>query len=333
MTGVFSCECVVLVALVLVGMAAANAGPWWAPQPSSDDFDAFHALEAADMVPWPHGFNQPLPRRNLTPAELRALGQKFFANVSSLVNATVLAEVIYTWTQPTYRQFQFPLTARPQNDTVLGKLITFLPLSSNPWVGQMFNITATTTAGALAQLANQSDQIWANAAAEIGILQFALSQLPSQPYSDPNAPGVLYRGGGRNALWFCNQFGFDFDLSVDECVAAYFAPSSKLSVATFWSTTTDSSVTNKYKGSILYYILPNPQRSAWHVRNITQINVDTSALEHLYPAYSTFVVSNVTCVGKAPFGFWNVTLIEAGPGSPSGRSKPAGTLPFRRCTA
>jgi hypothetical protein len=319
-----------LLASLVVSLASCQGDSWWAPRPSKSDIRVMHLLEDADIIPWPHGFNQPLPRRNLSPAELKALGQQFFPNVSAAVNATVLAEVIYTWSQPTYRQFQFPLTARPQNNTVLGALITYMPVNSNPWVPAMFNLTGATPAAVLAQLANQSDAVWANAQTEIGVLQYALSQLPSISYND--AP-VLFRGGARNSAWFCNQFSLDFDFSIDECMAAYFNPNSKISVATFWSTTTNPSVSRGYKGAVLYYILPGPFRTSWHARNITTINVDTSNLEVLYPAWSTFTVQNISCVGAAPYGYWNVTLLENGPGKPNSASKPSGQRPFARCTA
>jgi hypothetical protein len=329
---------IAIVLLLTLPISALSSTPWWAkwaPVPSSADFAAIHAMESVEMIPWPHGSHQGGGRHNLSPAQLRAFGQRFFGDAAAHgVNATVLAEIIYTWTQPTYRQFNFPLTARPANDSVLGELITYLPLSQNPWVGEMFNLTATTPQQALAQITAQHSQIWANADIEIRMLQFALSQMEAEDYDDPTAPTVLYRGGARNSAWYCNQYSLDFDLSIDQCISQYFNPLSKLTVSAFWSTSPDASVTQHYRGSVLYYILPDPStRTSWHVRNITQLNIDPSAQEHLYPAFSSFVVLNVTCVGMAPYGFWNVTLLEQGPGKASTPSMPSGIRPFQRCTA
>lgn len=326
-----NCVCVSLVFVCVVR----SQSSWWAPLPSAADFAAIHRMEADQMIPWPHGSHQGGNRHNLTPAQLRALAQQFFAPaIARGVNGTVLAEMIYTWTQPTYRQFNFPLTARPSNDSVLGALITYLPLSSNPWVGEMFDLNGTTTQQVLAQLAAQHNQVWANADVEIRTLQYALSQVTPENYSDPTSPAILYRGGARNAAWYCNQYSLDFDLTIDQCISKYFNPRSRLSVSAFWSTTPDPSVTQHYRGAVLYYILPDPAtRTNWHVRNITQINIDPSAEEHLYPAFSQFTVLNVSCIGQPPYGYWNITLLEGGPGKSTTPSKPSGMRPFQRCTA
>jgi hypothetical protein len=184
-------------------------------------------------------------------------------------------------------------------------------------------------------LPHSNNEVWANADVEIRMLQYALSQVAPDNYSDPNSPSILYRGGARNAAWYCNQYSLDFDLSIDQCISKYFNPQSRLSVSAFWSTTPDPTVTQHYRGSVLYYILPDPAtRSNWHVRNITQINIDPSAEEHLYPAFSQFTVLNVSCCRSGRHtAIGTLRCSRGGPGKSSTPSKPSGTRPFQRCTA
>jgi len=56
-------------------------------------------------------------------------------------NGTIMATVIYTWSQPTYRIANFPLVAKERNITALGNMIVFLPINDNPWVPAMFGLS------------------------------------------------------------------------------------------------------------------------------------------------------------------------------------------------
>ena len=103
------------------------------------------------------------------------------------------------------------------------------------------------------------------------MLEYGLSFLPQVLYK--TVP-LLYRGDGRNVLYFCNQFGEFYGYSVDECVALLFGVGSDLVVSPYWSTTPDKSVTTHYQGVVLYTILPNPSRTGWHGRDINDFNID-----------------------------------------------------------
>jgi hypothetical protein len=321
--------------LFIVDVSSSSSSSWWAPLPTAADFAAIHRMESAehDSVA-----ARQSPRRQSTQPDAGAtarIGATILRRrVAQGVNGTVLAEIIYTWTQPTYRQFNFPLTARPANDSVLGALDHLSATHCQPLGGRNVRLERHHCAASAGS---------ARCAARAGLGQrrrrdshaaVRAEQLAPESYSDPTSPPVLYRGGARNAAWYCNQYSLDFDLSIDQCIAKYFNPRSRLSVSAFWSTTPDPTVTQHYRGSVLYYILPDPTtRTSWHVRNITQINIDPSAEEHLYPAFSQFTVLNVSCVGQPPYGYWNITLLEGGPGKSTTPSKPSGTRPFQRCTA
>ena len=193
----------------------------------------------------------------------------------------------------------------------------------------MFGLTGSTDADVLASLAKRNATVWAEAESEQRILAYALSQLESAAYSDPSSPPVLIRGGGRNIVFFCNQFSTDYGVSVDECVSRYFAPGSVLQVFPNWSTSRDASVTQHYTGSILYHVLPNKQtRKGWHARAIKEFSVDIGSEEWIYPANSRFAVIDVQCL---PNRYWNVTLLEISPGTDSTRSRPSKTMPFKNC--
>lgn len=111
-----------------------------------------------------------------------------------------------------------------------------------------------------------------------------------------------------------------------------FQPRSALVVSPYWSTSPDKSVTTHYQGLVLYYILPDPNRTAWHARDINDFNIDMTAHEHLYPRNSAFTVVSATCVRNQ---FWNVTLIENGASSvkASDVPKPRAPLAVQKCVS
>merc|ERR1712146_192780 len=177
----------------------------------------------------------------------------------------------------------------------------------------------------LASLQQRNATVWQQWQSQQRLLAYALSQLESAPYNDPQSPPYLVRGGGRNIVYFCNQFSTDYGVSVDECVARYFSPGSVIQVFPNWSTSRDSAVTQHYTGTILYHILPNKKlRSGWHARNVEPFSVEMGSEEWLYPSNSRFAVISVECI---PNRFWNVTLLEIEPGTDSTRSVSAGQMP------
>lgn len=238
--------------------------------------------------------------------------------------------MLYTWSLPTYRQFNYPLTARFGNETALGELITYQqPLNTFPWIPQMFGLYGNTNDVVLAQLKTRNATVWAQATSEQRVLAYGLSQLPSQPYDSAGAPPLLVRGGGRNVAFFCNQFSTDYGLSVDECIAKYFAPGSVLQVFPNWSTSSDKSIVAHYTGAVLYTILPNHQsRTGWQAKYVVPFSVEQGNDEWLYAANSRFAVISAEC---SPFHYWNVTLLELNPGDDSTRSLPNKQMPLKTC--
>ena len=283
-------------------------------------------------VPWPHGKNQHGGRKNLSPAQLQKLGVKYFKHLDDSQNGTILATTLYSWTQPTYRQYNFVLSARIHNITALGGLITYMDIDSVPWVPQMFGLIGSTERQVLADLNTKKAAVWKQCATQNIFLTYALHELAHVKYTDSGAPPVLYRGGGRNTVFFCNQFSTDYGLTIDECVSKYFAEGGTIQVYPNWSTTDAKSVTNHYNGGVLYYILPNPTvRNSWHGKNINPFNINKGNDEWLYASNSRFVVKSVTCdtIG----GKWNVTLWEAQPGTLYTRSRPNGRREFENCVS
>ena len=99
----------------------------WSPQvPSADNYDDVYAMIDNEQIPWPHGKNQSGGRKNLTPAEIRALAKKYLSMLPASQNATCIALIIYNWSLPTYRQYNFPQVAMKQNATAIGNMITYL---------------------------------------------------------------------------------------------------------------------------------------------------------------------------------------------------------------
>lgn len=88
------------------------------------------------------------------------------------------------------------------NITTLGALITYLPATQEPYVGQIFGLNATTQAGELMQLAAQIQRVNWWCESEAVVLKYALENLKGTPYS--SVP-VLYRGGGRDVPFFCKS--------------------------------------------------------------------------------------------------------------------------------
>jgi len=286
-------------------LATRLSAQWAPPAPNPATYSDLFDMIGNQQIPWPHGRTQPAPRRNLTPQELIALGKKYFGSLPSTQNSTIVATIVYVWSQPTYRLANFPLVAMTRNLTALGDMITYLPVNDNPWVPAMFGLSGQTDADVIAELLAQNETVYRQCESFAMTLAYGLSNLPPVTYK--NVP-MLYRGDGRNTVYFCNQFGEYYGYSVDECVAMLFAPGSELVVSSFWSSTPDITITSHYEGSVIYYIQPNPQRTSWHARDINDFNIDMSAHEHLYSSNAKFTVVNLTCAGY----YWNVTLMEQG---------------------
>jgi len=192
-----------------------------------------------------------------------------------------------------------------RNLTALGSMITFLPINANPWMPAMFGLSGQNDSDVVDDLLAKNATVYAQCESFALTLAYGLAKLPPVSYS---AVPMLYRGDGRNTIYYCNQFGEYYGYSVDECIAMLFAPGSQIVVSPFWSSTPDRSVIAHYQGSVAYYIVPNPQRASWHARDINDFNIDMSAHEHLFARNSQFTVVNVTCAGY----YWNVTLMEDG---------------------
>eukprot|EP00294_Goniomonas_avonlea_P008841 CAMPEP_0114559222 /NCGR_PEP_ID=MMETSP0114-20121206/10806_1 /TAXON_ID=31324 /ORGANISM="Goniomonas sp, Strain m" /LENGTH=407 /DNA_ID=CAMNT_0001744677 /DNA_START=18 /DNA_END=1241 /DNA_ORIENTATION=- len=304
-----------------------SANAHWGDAPTAAEYDQVNNLMNMGILPWPHGTTTgPYVKRS--PSDLASLGAQYFSQVPSSQNPTVMATVLYDWSQPDYVRFQFPLTT-PNNLTAMEAQINSWPSVGYPHVPQMFNLSGYTPQQNDQQLAEIYPQVQAFSAAETAVLQYSLYTLPSVDYTAATAPQALYRGGGRETTYFCNQFGSQYGVSVDECMVNNFQPGSVLQVNPFWSTTPDESVVAHYRGLSQYTILPNPAvRSGWLPREIDQFSIQVSNKEWLYPHGSQFEVLNATCATSASTGetYWNVFLMELGPDTyqPGKISPPAG---------
>jgi hypothetical protein len=237
-------------------------------------------------------------------------------------NATALALTIYDWTCPDFRRPNFVLTARGNHST-FGDLITYEDPSSFPYVARIFGLDGQTRSDVLTELAANYSLVVGQCQSEVNVLEYALASLPSQQYTDPSAPAVLYRGDGRDVEYFCNQFIQKWGLSIDDCIAKVFAPQSTISVRPFWSTTSDVALTSNYQAAVLYNIMPNPSlRSGWHARSVVDFSVEPSEEEYLYPSDSRFIVQSTQCLTNPSTGrpFWNITLLEINPTMPASTS-------------
>eukprot|EP00294_Goniomonas_avonlea_P016321 CAMPEP_0114544282 /NCGR_PEP_ID=MMETSP0114-20121206/2792_1 /TAXON_ID=31324 /ORGANISM="Goniomonas sp, Strain m" /LENGTH=335 /DNA_ID=CAMNT_0001728649 /DNA_START=11 /DNA_END=1018 /DNA_ORIENTATION=+ len=275
--------------------------------PTQEDYDEVHTLEAIPILPWPHSIQPPF--RRLTPQQILDLANKYFDNVPYPQNASAMVECLFDWSTPDYRRMQFPLTT-PHNLTGMKSQIDYWPLQSFPYCPTMFNLSAVTVAQDDIELTNNFQQILRFCAAETAIIQYALYSLKPAEYGGPGVPDLLYRGGGRNVDFYCNQFGDEYGLSVDDCVARHFYAGNSVKVKTFWSTTPDATVIAHYTGAAQYTIMPSPTRSSWIPREIDMFSTQPTSLEWLYPHGSSFTVINATCDTTTGSPFWKIFLQE-----------------------
>lgn len=255
--------------------------------------------------------------------------------VPSSQNATALALTVYDWTCPDFRRPNFVLTARGNHST-FGDLITYEDPASFPYVARIFGLDGQTRADVLRELAGNYSLVVDQCQSEVTVLKYALTSLPSQQYTDPSAPTILYRGDGRDVEYFCNQFVSKWGMSIDDCIAKVFAPQSTITVRPFWSTTSAVSLTSNYQAAVLYNILPNSSlRSGWHARSVIDFSVEPSEQEYLYPSDSRFVVQSAQCVTNPVNGqpFWNVTLVEINPAFPTQDSSFNPSAPVVQCVS
>jgi hypothetical protein len=269
-------------------------------------------MEAAGVLPWPGTGGH---YRKFTNAQFASLGRQTYPTLPASQNATALVLTIYDWTTPDYRRSNFLITAH-NNITAFGELMLYQSPTRGPHIPRIFALYGSTDSVVLSELQSQWTTVkrWCNS--EATVLQFALLNLPEVKYSQ--GPRILYRGDGRDASHFCNQFTSQFGLSIDACVSKVFAPTSTVTVQTFWSSSPSPSVVTHFSSNVIFNILPNTDpsvRSSWRSRPITPFSVDPSLIEYLFPSGSSYYVESAKCTidPNDNENFWNITLREINP--------------------
>jgi len=272
------------------------------------------------------------PYQQLNYYDWLTLGKQYYPNLPYGQNATTIVMCLYDWSTPDYRRMQFPLTT-PGNVTAFENSINLFPAGYFPYVPEMFNLKASSQSARNAELKKTFDQVSSLSAAEINVIDYGLYSLPEAPYSASKSPKILYRGGGRDVEFYCNQFGSAYGVSIDDCIFRHFYSGNNIQVNSFWSTTPDISVIAHFQGLAQYHILPGRHRTSWLPREIDQFSIEKSSLEWLYPHGSQFRVINRTCDRSTYQPFWKIYLEELGPETDTFSPSPSAVQPkFEKCT-